>query len=197
MQIFPTQIWTILHLKNYLKENQWSDWSQIFCAWSLHPFVSIHKLSGSYLISFIQKQLRTTNLFFGTLFWILSYIRRTYLWSHNTKSHTTQQNITQHNLLVVGDHLLGDYLLWVMLCCVRFCCGWPSVVCGCVVWRCVVWLWIGAPTQHSISMFFVCFSLYCWYMLKNTIKTLLFSPLFQGTKYISLNPHPPPVPQLP
>ena len=38
MQIFPTQIWTILHLKNYLKENHWSDWSGIFCAWSLHPF---------------------------------------------------------------------------------------------------------------------------------------------------------------
>ena len=74
MQIFPTQIWTILHLKNYLKENHWSDWSRIFCAWSLHPFVSIHKFSCSYHISFIQKQLRTTNLFFGTLFWILSYI---------------------------------------------------------------------------------------------------------------------------
>ena len=73
MQIFPTQIWTILHLKNYLKENHWSDWSEIFCAWSLHPFVSIHKFSCSYHISFIQKQLRTTNLFFGTLFWILSY----------------------------------------------------------------------------------------------------------------------------
>ena len=74
MQIFPTQIWTILHLKNYLKENHWSDWSEIFCAWSLHPFVSIHKFSCSYHISFIQKQLRTTNLFFGTLFWMLSYI---------------------------------------------------------------------------------------------------------------------------
>ena len=73
MQIFPTQIWTILHLKNYLKENHWSDWSEIFCAWSLHSFVSIHKFSCSYHISFIQKQLRTTILFFGTLFWILSY----------------------------------------------------------------------------------------------------------------------------
>ena len=72
-QFFLPQIWAVLHFKNSLKENQWSDLSENFCALSLPPFVNLHKLSGFYLFSFIQKPLRTTNLLFGNLFWILSY----------------------------------------------------------------------------------------------------------------------------